>query len=135
MRNALQKLKNLRTGKENRNRIITINERSQTEEEIVDDIEKMPKKQRTRDINVELGEAGKRILKRVEKAREERESELTTEKPRIINKENKMLYDQHDSQLTSPGISFVFSVSTSIIGIGKIFLICWCFILLIDNRR
>ncbi|XP_011684768.1 PREDICTED: rRNA biogenesis protein RRP36-like isoform X2 [Wasmannia auropunctata] len=102
VRNALQRLKNQRA--EKKNRINTINERSQTEEEMVDDIQEKLKKRCAEDTNVELEKARKRIQeRREEKAKQEREKEAhLLKKPGTIDKENEMPSSQYDSQLRSP---------------------------------
>lgn len=61
VRNVLQRLKDQRAERKNRNRINTINERLQTEEKIVADIQKIPRKQYVEDVNIKLGKACKRI--------------------------------------------------------------------------
>jgi len=82
----------------------TINERLQTKEEIIDDIQEM---QKSRRYQVKFEKARKRIQERVE-AKQKRETEVhIREKSGTIDKENEIL-SGYDSQLRSFDLSLVF---------------------------
>lgn len=110
VRSALQRLKNQTVEIKNRNKINTINEKSQTEEEMVDNIQEMSEKRYVENSNMELEKARKRIQERLEKTRQEKETEAhIREKPGTIDKENQMPNSQYDLQLRSLDLSSVFS--------------------------
>lgn len=110
VRNALQRLKDQRAEINNGNSINAIDEKSQTEEEIVDDIQEMHKKRYVEDTNMELENARKRIQERVEKTRQQKETEAhIREKPGTIDKENQRPKSQYDLQLRSHDFFSVFS--------------------------
>lgn len=103
VRNALQKLKTQRVEKKNRNEMNTINEKSQTENEMVVDIQEMPEKRCTENISMELEKARKRIQERKQKDMQEKEVDAYIQKKaKTSNKENQINIDQYDSQLKSP---------------------------------
>lgn len=125
-----------RAEKKNRNRINTINERLQTEEEMIDNIQEMQKSgvQKISMLNLKkLVEEFRNA--RVGKAWHRKRDRGSQEKPGTIDKENEML--QYVSQLRSPDLSSVFS---SFIGkchckIDNIYKIGWCIILFIYYYR